>query len=199
MPSAAMNTKIMSTAARGLTAVTSETRFAVRATMRQASASSGAISLRSASRTRSAPSMISVRWVSSSRRSRASCGAPDTTPVSSRTTPRASSRLSADDRGFGAEAQHLDRAQAQQRRNLAHRDDQEREKRDPRRGRAERAEPDRAGIKVLDQRRDGEAGAERGQRRRSPTRTRCPTESAGAAVAPPVRPAPAGRSFPARA
>ena len=84
----------MSTAARGLTAVTTETRFAAALTSRRASSSSGAISSRSASRTRSAPSMISPRCACM-RDARA--GKPRLDPLDarrSRTTARASSRSS---------------------------------------------------------------------------------------------------------
>ena len=60
--------------ARGLTAVTTETRCAAVETSRRASSSSGAINSRSASLIMSAPSMMSSACPTSVARARASCG-----------------------------------------------------------------------------------------------------------------------------
>src|SRR5262249_42944361 len=64
----------MSTSARGLIAVTTDTRLAAAATLRRASSSSGPKSSRSARRVRSAPSMVSSLWLAHARRAPAGRG-----------------------------------------------------------------------------------------------------------------------------
>ena len=82
----------MSTAARGLTAVTTETRFAAAETSRRASSSSGAISSRSASRTRSRAVDDLRRCVPSTRCARGRAAARPAPPPPGRAPRRAPPR-----------------------------------------------------------------------------------------------------------
>ena len=79
-----------------------------------------------------------------------------------------------------------------------HADDQKRQRRERRERGAERAEPGRARVEVLDQRASSRGRRRAGRARQAPTRTTCPTES-GASRAAAARPAPAGRNSPAPA
>ncbi len=119
----------MSIEARELTAVTTDTRMTDAVISSRASASSGAINSRSASRTRSAPSMISPRWLCRFVRARASRGILCVSAMRSFTSTPPASRSSDAMTSSARCMQMLDIGEPQQAGGLAHADDDERKPR----------------------------------------------------------------------
>ena len=174
MPSAANSTKAMSIAARGETAVTIETRVAVRATRlrglaveRRHQAALGDVQQVAAV---DDLGEVGFKFAAAARELRR-CG-----ERRGQFAHDGARRVAVvlGDRWLGARAQLLDRGEAKQAGDFANADDQQREARKRGERGTERAEPARARVKVFDQRRRSRGRRRARPVRRARTRTRVP-------------------------